>query len=175
MYRQYTSEERLEIVLKIKSGYPLKRLCKELGLDRDFVRDWLQKYEENGESGLRRKAIKDVDGAEKEYFVRLFLEKSVPLRQIYVPNGVSRSALKRWICKVREYGYSSLYEHVPKGRKTKKKMGRPKKKTPQTELEILQAENLRLRAENALLKKVRALMEEEESRLRGTGLKPSSH
>lgn len=174
MYRKSTFEERLEIVLKIKSGYPLKSLCKELNLDRDFVRDWLQKYDENGESGLRHKVIKDVDGAEKEHFVRLFLEESVPLRQIYISNGISRSALKRWICKVREHGYSSLYEHVPKGRKPKK-MGRPKKKKPQTELEILQAENLRLRAENALLKKVRALMEEEESRLQGTGLKPSSH
>ena len=73
----------MEIVLKIKSGYPLKRLCKELELDRDFVRDWLHKYEEHGESGLRRKPIKDVDGAEKEHFVRLFLEKSVPLRLNY--------------------------------------------------------------------------------------------
>ncbi len=54
-------------------------------------------------------------------------------------------------------------------------MGRPKKQEPQTELERLRYENEYLRAENALLKKVRALMEEEESRLRGTGLKPSSH
>ena len=85
MYRKSTFEERLEIVLKIKSGYPLKSLCKELNLDRDFVRDWLQKYDENGESGLRHKVVKDVDGAEKEHFVRLFLEKSVPLARFTFP------------------------------------------------------------------------------------------
>jgi hypothetical protein len=54
-------------------------------------------------------------------------------------------------------------------------MARPRKRDPQTELERLQYENLRLRAENALLKKVKALMEEEESRLRAIGRKPSSH
>jgi len=54
-------------------------------------------------------------------------------------------------------------------------MARPRKREPQTELERLQYENLRLRAENALLKKVKALMEEEESRLRAIGRKPSSH
>ena len=87
MYRQYTFEERLEIVLKIKSGYPLKRLCKELDLDRDFIRDWLQKYEKNGESGLRRKAIKDVDGAEKEHYVRFFWRNLYLCSRFMFPMG----------------------------------------------------------------------------------------
>jgi transposase-like protein len=54
-------------------------------------------------------------------------------------------------------------------------MDSQKKYEPQGELERLQAENLRLRAENALLKKAKALMEEEESRLRGSGRRPSKH
>ena len=44
MYRKSTFEERLEIVLKIKSGYPLKSLCKELNLDRDFE-SWGQVFD----------------------------------------------------------------------------------------------------------------------------------
>jgi hypothetical protein len=54
-------------------------------------------------------------------------------------------------------------------------MGRPKKKEPQTELERLQARVRWLEAENALLKKAKALMEEEESRQKGSGQKPSNH
>ena len=54
-------------------------------------------------------------------------------------------------------------------------MGRPKKKEPETELEKLQARVHWLEAENALLKKAKALMEEEESRLRGSGHRPSRH
>ena len=56
-----------------------------------------------------------------------------------------------------------------------KDMGRPRKKEPQTELEKLQARVQWLEAENALLKKVKALMEEEESRQRGSGHRPSRH
>jgi transposase len=74
----------------------------------------------------------------------------------------------------RRGGYEAL--RVIKSQGTSRKgMGRPKKKEPQTELERLRYENEYLRAEVALLKKVRALMEEKEKRLHEIGRKPSKH
>ena len=168
----HTFEERLEVVSLIYSGYPLKRLCRERGYTTHRVYDWLRLYEELGEEGLRqRKPNKKLSGKEKEELVRLYLEKGVPLREIYYPNGISRYALQNWIRIVKSKGYQALY---PERRRREKKMSRPKKREPKTELEKLQAENLRLRAENALLKKVKALVEEQQARARLNGQKPST-
>lgn len=169
----HSFEERLEVVSLILSGYPLKRLCRERGYTSHRVYDWLRLYEELGEEGLRhRKPNKKFSGKEKEELVRLYLEKGVPLREIYMPNGISRYAFQCWVRTVRKDGYQALYIEK-RGRK--KKMARPKKREPQTELEKLQAENLRLRAENALLKKVKALVEEQQARARLNGQKPSTN
>ena len=54
-------------------------------------------------------------------------------------------------------------------------MTRSINETLREELKKAQRENLLLRAENALLKKAKALMEEEESRLRGSGRRSSKH
>ncbi|MCC8188820.1 MAG: hypothetical protein LIP08_15335 [Bacteroides sp.] len=54
-------------------------------------------------------------------------------------------------------------------------MGRPKKKSAQTELEKLQMQNARLKTEVALLKKVTALVEAKEARERMNGKKPSKN
>jgi transposase len=166
-------EERLEVVKLILSGYPLKRLCRERRYDSNRVYDWLRTYKDFGEEGLRhRKPNKKFSGKEKEELVRLYLEKGIPLRDIYYPNGISRYAFQSWIRIVRSKGYQALYTER---RRRKRKMARPKKKEPQTELEKLQAENLRLRAENALLKKVKALVEEQQARARLSGQKPSTN
>ena len=168
----HSFEEKLEVVRLILSGYPLKRICGVRNYDRNRVADWVRLYNDYGEDGLRhRKPIKQLSGKEKEELVRLYLEKGVPLREIYMPNGISRYAFQCWVRTVRKDGYQALYIEK-RGRK--KKMARPKKREPQTELEKLQAENLRLRAENALLKKVKALVEEQQAQARLNGQKPST-
>ena len=173
MYRHHSFEEKLEVVRLILSGYPLKRICRARNYDRNRVADWVRSYNDYGEDGLRhRKPIKQLSGKEKEELVRLYLEKGVPLREIYIPNGISRHAFQSWVRAVRKNGYKAL--HIGKRCKSKK-MARPKKKEPQTELEKLQAENLRLRAENALLKKVKALVEEQQAQARLNGQKPSTN
>ena len=53
MYRHYTFEERLNIVSRLISGEPLKRLCRELRMDRKNVRLWYLRYLKYGEDGLR--------------------------------------------------------------------------------------------------------------------------
>ena len=161
------------LVRKVKSGYPVKRLAQEQGIAYISLRDWVRVYELYGTEGLRNTSRPNyVPNSEKERMCRLYLEKGVPLPQIYVPNKVSRYALKRWIRKVREGGYAALYGEYQRYNDSAD-MVRSENEVLKEELRKARHENLLLRAENALLKKVKALMEEEESRLRSTGRRPS--
>ena len=173
MKRKYSFSDRLRLVKKIISGYPIRQLCRETGIAYVSLRDWLDVYELLGSDGLRSMSRKKlVSSSEKERMCRLFLEKGVPLRHIYIPNGVSRTALKSWIRKARTDGYGVLHGN---GRSDNRcsEMVQSENEILRQELRKAQEENLRLRAENALLKKAKALMEEQESRLRGSGLKSS--
>jgi len=161
------------LVKKVKSGYPAKSLAKEMGIDYISLRDWVTIYDLYGTVRLREMSRHNlVSGSEKERMCRLFLEKGVPLPQIYIPNGVSRDALRSWIRKVREGGYEALYGDCLYNNRSPD-MVKSENEILREELKKAQHENLLLRAENALLKKAKALMEEEESRLRGFGRKPS--
>ena len=173
MKQKYSFEERLAFVKKVKSGYPARRLAEEVGIAYKSLRDWVRIYDLYGTVRLRETSSHHlVSNSEKERMCRLFLEKGVPLPQIYIPNNVSRSALKSWICKVRTQGYAALYgddRYINRS----SDMIQSENEILREELKKAQYENLLLRAENALLKKAKALMEEEESRLRGSGRKPS--
>ena len=173
--KRHSFEERLVLVRKVVSGYPLKRLAKETGVSCTSLRDWVRVYEQFGTERLRLLSRpSQVSASEKERMCRLYLEKGVPLPQIYIPNNVSRYALKSWIRKVRDGGYDALYGGC---RYTNRPSGmiQSENEILREELRKAQHENLVLRAENALLKKARALMEEEESRLRSFGQEPSKH
>lgn len=171
---KHSFEEKLLMVSKVKSGYPLRRVCAEMRVDHHMLSNWILRYDKYGDAGLcqlpgsRRYAIE-----EKEHITREYLEKGVSLQQICLKYDVSRSTVKNWLRNLRN---GDSFRNVrQRGRPPKEPMARPKKKTPQTELEILQAENLRLKAENALLKKVRALVEEQQARARLNGQKPSTN
>lgn len=171
--RKYSLKDRLALIKLIKQGYPAKRLSKEVGVAYTSVRDWIRIYDLFGTEGLRNSSKANyVPSTEKERMCRLFLEKDVPLSQIYIPNGVSRAALKSWIRKVREGGYEALYGDCRCNNRPLN-MVQSENEILREELKKAQHENLVLRAENALLKKVKALMEEEESRLKAFGRKPS--
>ena len=110
----------------------------------------------------------------KQSVIEEYEKKCLPLWRICVEYDVSFASVCRWVSQYKHGGYEELLRHGPRGR-PRKDMGRPKKKEPETELEKLQARVRWLEAENALLKKAKALMEEEESRLRGSGHRPSRH
>ena len=173
MQQKFSFEERLALVKKVKSGYPMKRLAKEKGIVYLSLRDWVRVYEQFGTERLRLMSRPNlVSNSEKERMCRLFLEKGVPLPQIYLPNNVSRDALKSWIRKVREGGYDALYGGCRYTNRPSD-MIQSENEILREELKKAQEENLLLRAENALLKKAKALMEEEESRLKSFGRKSS--
>ena len=173
--KRHSFEERLGVVKKIKSGYPAKRLAKETGIAYSSIRDWVKVYDLYGTDRLRQMSRPNlVPPSEKERMCRLSLEKGLSLPQIYIPNNVSRHALKSWIRKVRKGGYAALYGEGNAYYESPD-MTRSINETLREELKKAQRENLLLRAENALLKKAKALMEEEESRLRGSGRRSSKH
>lgn len=171
---RHTLEEKLSIVFQIKKGIPIRAIALEHHMCSKMITEWLRKYDLYGKSGLQKGSIIRPGSELKEKIVRSILENSLPLPQVVLQYGISRSALESWIRQVKQDGYEVLYQHKKLGRPCKP-MGRPKKRVPETELEKLQAENSRLKAENALLKKVRALVEEREARERVIGRRPSKN
>ena len=164
---RHSLEEKLSVVRDVLSGKGLKPTCRARHVDRHLVRDWLVSYEEYGEAGLSGCVRQRLSWEKKVELYLAHMKKGLTLRQLGRHYGIGRSGVISCIRQVRRC--------FAPGVKPFTVMARPRKREPQTELERLQYENLRLRAENALLKKVKALMEEEESRLRAIGRKPSSH
>ena len=176
MYRKHSIEERLQAVQKCLEGYAPNDVGRQMQLNPHLIREWLLRYQQEGESGLRKRSCFRANFEEKCKIVCEYAEKGVPLHRVSVKYHVSQSAISRWAKLYREGGYEALRIVKKQGRPCKNDdMGRPKKQEPQTELEKLRYENEYLRAENALLKKVRALMEEREKRLHEIGRKPSKH
>lgn len=167
--------ERMEIVGRVKSGEGISEVSRTYHVHKRYVLAWVRLYDRYGLEGIKKGGNCCVTSEEKEAIVRLILEKGVPLSHVSIEKRVSVETVKHWIRKVREHGYASLREKKKRGRPSRKAMGRPKKKEPQTEVERLQVENLRLRAENALLKKVIALVGEKKARARQNGQKPSTN
>jgi transposase len=58
--KRYDIAFRIRAVkLKLESGYSLKAIAKELGLtDTKQIRQWIRRYKEEGEQGLRDRAPK---------------------------------------------------------------------------------------------------------------------
>ena len=172
MYRHHTFEERLSIVIRILSGESLTSICKEANIDRYMVRQWVRRYQEYGESGLRGTRSYKYSAKDKIKMVEEFIKNQLPLQKICLQYNINSSTIKGWI---RKYRMGISLENRQRGRPPKDSMARVKKQEAKTELEKLQEENLRLRAENALLKKVKALVEEEEARAYLNGQKPSTN
>jgi len=171
---KHTFKEKLDIVSQVRKGMPILRISRERHIREGMILEWVRKYDLNGESGLLKQPNVKPTLDFKEEVVRLVIEKEVPLSQVVLEYGLSKTTLERWVRSVRVKGYSALSQQKNPGRPPKD-MGRSKKLEPETEAEKLRAENIRLRAENALLKKVTALVREREPRERTSGQKPSKN
>lgn len=165
---KHSDEERLKVVERYLDCGSAKLTAKEFGVDRHCVMEWAEGFRLYGIEGVMRRPPRKFTSEEKQKIILSCQKKCVPLHDICALYGVSRSSLKKWLKNGCE---GDVIHDLTK----KRKMGRARKKVPETELELLRAENERLRAENALLKKVRALMAEREAHAKATGRKPSSH
>ena len=171
--KTHSNEERLKVVERYKECGSSRLTAKEFGVDRHYVTEWAEAYRLYGVEGILRRPSKRFNPEQKRAIILACQEKVVPLHVISARYGVSRSSLKDWLKKGVESSFGQTMRQ--ESTQTRKSMGRPRKKVPETELELLRAENERLRAENALLKKVRALVEEREAHAKAIGQKPSNH
>ena len=146
---KHTFEEKLEIVSQVHSGKPILRISRELRISKVMILEWVRKYNLYGERGLLKQPNVRATADFKEEIVRTILEKEVPLVQVVLQYGVSKSALESWVKLVRVHGYAVLHQQKNRGGPPND-MSKSKKHEPETELEKLQAENTRLRAEIAL-------------------------
>ncbi len=79
MYRLHGFEERLRLVLQVKSGCPISVLSRIHRLDHKMLLEWVRKYDRYGEAGLIDPPSRRISPEIKEEAVRLILEKSIPL------------------------------------------------------------------------------------------------
>ena len=174
MNRHYSESEKALVLSYYQSGYSCRGIGQELGIPYRRITEWLNQYRTNGFIGLPSRSCRRYPIDLKQSAVREVLENSLSCEVSALKYGVSTTAVVNWVKRVKRLGYDSL-SVSPKPGRSSKIMGRPRKKTPQTDLEKLQEENARLKAEVALLKKVKALVEEREARQRAIGLRPSKN
>ncbi len=109
IFMKHDFAERLRIVQLIKSGIPIMQVSREFGVHRNYLFDWVRKYDYYGAKGLETRPRIKASSSLKASLVCQFLEKGVPLYQLIVESGVGRSSLERWIRLVRQHGYHILY------------------------------------------------------------------
>jgi len=174
MYKHHSLEEKKEIIRLHEAGACMVELMNRFQVRDHYLYILFGRYEKYGIDGLERYKRRRITAKLKKSVIEEYEKDILPLWRISVEYDVSFSSVCRWVQQYKRGGYAELLRHSSRGR-PRKDMGRPKKKEPQTELEQLQARVRWLEAENALLKKAKALMEEEESRQKGSGQKPSNH
>ena len=128
-----------------------------LGICPSLIDLWVKQYYLGGAAALipKSNSIK-YDTQMRISIVEDLQNKRVSLREASAIFGVSSRTLARWIQRVENGGFSSLFDRIPSN--SVPGMGRKKKEEPQTELEQLREENMRLRAELDLIKKLNALV-----------------
>ena len=174
MYIHHSLEEKKEIIRLHELGASMSELMSRYHVRDHYLYILFGRYEKYGMDGLEKFKERHITDTLKQSVIEEYEKDCLPLWRICVEYDVSFASVCRWVQQYKHGGYEELLHHGPRGR-PRKDMGRTKKQEPQTELEKLQARVHWLEAENALLKKARALMEEEGSRLRGSGRRPSRH
>ena len=158
----------------LEEGYSFSYIHLKYGINSSQLKCLWAKYCEIGKDALRPKKSAHIDGALKEEIVRDYLENHLTLIEAAIKYNVATTSVSLWVRICRSKGYAALYKGNYK-EPAAKRMGRPKKRVPQTELEKLRLEVARLKAENDLLKKVKALVEARDARLHEIGRKPSEN
>ena len=132
-------------------------VARYLGICPSLIDLWVKQYYLGGAAALipKSNSIK-YDTQMRISIVEDLQNKRVSLREASAIFGVSSRTLARWIQRVENGGFSSLFDRIPSN--SVPGMGRKKKEEPQTELEQLREENMRLRAELDLIKKLNALV-----------------
>lgn len=154
---KHSFEEKMQAVnLYVRKGNKVE-VARFLGLCPSLVDLWVHQYYLGGPSALIPRSNGIVyDPQTRIAIVEDLQNKDISLHDASAIFGISRRTLERWLQKVKESGFTSLFDRIPSN--SVPGMGRKKKEVPKTELEQLTEENMRLRAELDLIKKVDALV-----------------
>lgn len=172
MRKRHTFEEKCLIIKLHEEGACMVELMERFHVRDHFLYILFGRYKKYGLQGLGKFTNTVSTNELKQSVLKEYLEDSLPLWQICVKYDISYTTICRWVQMYKLGGYDLLLHKKTRGL-SPKKMGRPRKKEPQTELEKLELRLKYLEAENALLKKAKALMEAEESRPKDSGRKSS--
>lgn len=167
-------DDKLEAVRMYSKLGNFKEVSRRTGISASLIKFWVRLCEDNGPTSLislqeNRKYTPEM----KISCVEEMKAKKLSLMEASVAFGIPKKTLHCWSQRVKEGGYSSLFEHINKETIL---MGTPKKKKkgePLTELEQLREENMLLRAELDLIKKVDALVAKRCKPTIKSGHKPS--
>ena len=127
MRKRHTIEERQKAVRMVTSGYSLRQVSRELGINHHNVAEWVERYRIYGEKGLEKQPYREWSFEEKHKIVSEFLEKGVLLHLVSARYEVSQYTIHKWVRMVRKGGYEALWETKRRGRPPTN-MGRPRKK-----------------------------------------------
>lgn len=114
----YSPRAKLAVIKMHHDGMSLREIEREFGIDRKDIRDWLYRYEKQGEEGLGRQKYNCTTFETRCDAVRDYVEQGMTYRELSAKYGISRGQLKILMSKFREGGYEALKE---------KRRGRPSK------------------------------------------------
>jgi len=164
---KFNEDQRLQAIRMLEDGMPMKTIAREMGISRNTIRNWRNRYEKGG--------IKQLLSTRQHYTAETKLEAVAYRRQnelsysqaaanLGIPNEGTLYAWER-----------VLHERGPEGLQDTRKgwppiMPKPEKKPkePLTREQQLETENAQLKMENAYLKKLKALVEEREKSAKKT-------
>ncbi len=142
-----------------KKGLSLRKVAKDLGIDRMIINTWIETFRFHGLEGLMAPACETYDESFKLKVIQHMIETAEPYSiacgRFRIP---SRATIWKWMHRYMSEEAWALYLLNRERRDMKRKQ--PNK--VQTEKEKMQEELEYLRAENAYLKKLQALVQEKE-------------
>ena len=91
--------EKLAIVRRfLDSGVELKTFAREEGVNRNSLRNWVRKYQEDPQHSFKgsHERLK-ITASEKVALVNQFLNSGLPLKEFSTKTGMNLLNLKRWV------------------------------------------------------------------------------
>ena len=88
----------------------LREIEREFGIDRKDIRDWLDRYEQDGMEGLDRQKYNCSSYEDRCAAVRDYVENGMTYRELTAKYGISRPMLKILVSKFKAGGYDALVQ-----------------------------------------------------------------
>jgi transposase len=140
-----------------EKGMSLRKIARDLGVDKMVISSWIEIYRFHGMEGLMAPACKGYEESFKIHVIQHMIETAEPYSKVAGRFNIpSRATIWKWMHQYMSEEEWTLYYLKRERRDMKKKQP----KQGMTDIGKLQEELEYLRAENAYLKKLDALVQE---------------